>query len=39
MATTSLLGTVEPDWVGIIDGYLKGAVLFLVSMISKEIGA
>jgi hypothetical protein len=32
MATTSLLQTVEPDWVGVVDGYLEGAVLFLVSM-------
>jgi len=26
MATTSLLQTVEPDWVGVVDGYLEGAV-------------
>jgi hypothetical protein len=33
----AILRAVEPDRVGVVDGYLEGAVLFLVSMMSKEI--
>jgi hypothetical protein len=38
MDTTSLLGTVEPDGVDVVDGNVEGAVLFLVSWNGKGDG-